>query len=68
MRMRVSRIWARFAADQAGVVATEYLILLGLLSTAVMAAVLLIGVDLAAVWTSWATWFSPEAANVSAPG
>lgn len=62
----------RFARDEDGIALTEYLILLGLLTGAVIAAVLLFGQNLAASWGLWALWvddanLGPEEA-VTPPG
>lgn len=47
---------ARFRKDQSGLALTEYLILLGLLTAAVIAAVLLFGQNLGDAWDAWADW------------
>ncbi len=49
---------SRFRKDENGLALTEYLILLGLLTAGVIAAVILIGGELATSWQGWATWFS----------
>ncbi|WP_211092128.1 Flp family type IVb pilin [Aliigemmobacter aestuarii] len=46
----------RFAKEESGLALTEYLILLGLLTGAVIIAVTLFGTNLAASWTAWANW------------
>lgn len=46
-----------FSKEEDGLALTEYLILLGLLVGAVIASVLAIGVDLAAAWATWETFF-----------
>lgn len=48
----------RFARDEDGIALTEYLILLGLLTGAVIAAVILFGINLGDQWERWATWVS----------
>lgn len=48
----------RLRDDEDGLALTEYLLLLGLLTGAVIAAVLLFGGALAGQWNSWATWMS----------
>jgi len=47
-----------FKRDEKGLALTEYLILLGLLTAAVIGAVLLFGEQLGLRWESWATWMS----------
>lgn len=42
--------------DRSGLALTEYLILLGLMTAAVITAVTLFGTNLAAAWDTWATW------------
>lgn len=46
----------RFQDDEEGLALTEYLILLGLLTAAVITAVALFGAGLANTWNSWAIW------------
>lgn len=46
----------RFKKDEKGIALTEYLILLGLLTGAVITAVLLFGTELGIAWGSWADW------------
>ncbi|MBC2837491.1 hypothetical protein H7F16_18380 [Gemmobacter straminiformis] len=65
MRMLISNLMARFNREEDGLALTEYLILLGLLVGGVVAAVLLIGGDLNAAWTSWSDWFASN--NLGAP-
>lgn len=50
----------RFARDEDGIALTEYLILLGLLTGAVIVAVLLFGVNLGDQWDRWAVWVADE--------
>lgn len=45
-----------FKKDEDGLALTEYLILLGLLTGAVIAAVVLFGENLADSWEAWAAW------------
>ena len=61
----VKNIVARFRRDENGLALTEYLILLGLLTAAVIAAVLLFGANLAAAWNAWAAWIG--GANLTPP-
>ena len=46
----------RFRKEADGIALTEYLILLGLLTLAVITAVLLFGENLASAWDAWASW------------
>lgn len=46
----------RFRKDEDGIALTEYLILLGLLTAAVITAVLLFGEQLGIQWDDWASW------------
>ncbi len=55
----------RFRDDEDGLALTEYLILLGLLTGAVIAAVGLFGDGLNTAWTTWSTWIG--SADVGAP-
>lgn len=47
---------ARFRKDEDGIALTEYLILLGLLTLAVIGAVLVFGENLSVAWQAWADW------------
>lgn len=47
-----------FVRDEDGIALTEYLILLGILTAAVITAVGVSGTNLAAAWSSWGTFFS----------
>lgn len=55
---------ARFRKEEDGIALTEYLILLGLLTLAVIAAVLVFGTNLAGAWNAWASWIG---SNVTGP-
>lgn len=46
----------RFHDEEDGLALTEYLILLGLLTAAVIAAVLAFGGQLGILWQTWADW------------
>ncbi len=46
----------RFRDEEEGLALTEYLILLGLLTAAVIAAVLAFGGRLGILWQTWADW------------
>ena len=54
-----------FYHDEEGLALTEYLILLGLLTAAVITAVTLFGDNLALVWDDWAQWIT--VARLGAP-
>lgn len=57
----------RFLRAQDGVTTTEYLIALGLVTGAVIVAVLAFGDELSATWMSWAGWVSEESGNLTPP-
>lgn len=65
LMIMVKNTIARFRKDEDGLALTEYLILLGLLTAAVIAAVLLFGTNLAAAWDAWADWLG--GANLQPP-
>ena len=46
----------RLKSEEDGLALTEYLILLGLITAAVIGAVLAFGNQLGFLWNSWATW------------
>ena len=48
----------RLRDEEDGLALTEYLILLGLLTAAVVGAVLVFGQTLGAQWTAWSTWLT----------
>ncbi|MBD3666206.1 hypothetical protein H9Q16_19910 [Sulfitobacter sp. TSTF-M16] len=54
----VSGLPARLRGEEDGLALTEYLILLGLLTAAVVLAVLAFGENLGAQWGLWSTWLS----------
>ncbi len=63
---------ARFSKDEDGLALTEYLLLLGLLTGAVVVAVTTFGVGLGTNWTEWAAWMgsadlTPDAALYTPP-
>ena len=58
MFSNLNRIYQEFMNDEEGLALTEYLILLGLLTAAVIGAVLTIGGELGLAWESWADWFT----------
>lgn len=49
-------LMTKFKRDEKGLALTEYLILLGLLTAAVITAVLLFGENLGIQWGDWAAW------------
>jgi len=53
-----------FRKEEDGLALTEYLVLLGLLTAAVIAAVLLLGNNVGAAFDSWADWIED---NTGAP-
>ncbi|UWP94190.1 hypothetical protein K3X41_07890 [Aliiroseovarius crassostreae] len=60
MSKLIEKLVLRFRKDEDGIALTEYLILLGLLASAVIAAVLLFGDELGANWETWANWMRDE--------
>lgn len=52
----IKNMFARFSKDEDGLALTEYLILLGLLTAAVVIAVGLFGDNLGIQWDTWAAW------------
>lgn len=48
----------RFKKEEEGLALTEYLILLGLLTSAVIIAITAFGGSLATLWQGWATWLA----------
>lgn len=64
MKLNLKTHIAKFARSEDGLALTEYLILLGLLTAAVIAAVLLFGGNLGTAWDGWADWLG---LNTSAP-
>ncbi len=59
---KVADVAKKFRRDEKGLALTEYLILLGLLTGAVITAVLLFGAELGANWESWAAWMRDSTA------
>ncbi|MBO6868764.1 MAG: hypothetical protein JJ877_17120 [Thalassococcus sp.] len=51
-------VMRRMRDEEEGLALTEYLILLGLLTAAVVLAVLAFGTNLGAQWTAWSTWLT----------
>ena len=57
-RLFARDLLSRFQSDEEGLALTEYLILLGLLTAAVIVAVLAFGGQLGILWQSWADWLN----------
>ncbi|MER9410409.1 MULTISPECIES: hypothetical protein [unclassified Mesorhizobium] len=55
---KLTSMFRAFAREEDGIALTEYLILLGVLTAAVITAVTLSGTNLAAAWGSWAGFFA----------
>ncbi|UWP87849.1 hypothetical protein K3X13_07745 [Aliiroseovarius crassostreae] len=68
MSKLIEKLVLRFRKDEDGIALTEYLILLGLLTAAVIAAVLLFGEQLGLRWDTWAQWMSSTQLNAPAVG
>ena len=54
----LSGLVVRLKSEEDGLALTEYLILLGLLTAAVVGAVLVFGQTLGIQWTAWSTWLN----------
>ena len=54
----VTDLQRRLNDDEDGLALTEYLILLGLLTGAVIGAVIVFGTQLGAAWTTWGVWIT----------
>lgn len=54
----LSGLVMRFRSEEDGLALTEYLILLGLLTAAVVFAVILFGDNLGLQWEAWANWLT----------
>jgi len=65
MKKFLTNTATRFVKDEEGIALTEYLILLGLLTGAVIAAVLLFGRELGANWQTWGNWMNNAALGYS---
>lgn len=55
---------AKFRSEEEGLALTEYLVLLGLLVSALILAVIAFGSGLANTWNTWSAWIE---ANLDAP-
>ena len=60
MISKCRELCVNFARDEDGIALTEYLILLGLLTVAVIIAVLAVGTELGNAWARWEVWFRDE--------
>lgn len=58
MNFYVLDLLRRFKEEKDGLALTEYLILLGLLTAAVITAVLAFGGQLGTLWQGWADWLN----------
>ena len=56
-----------FAREEDGIALTEYLVLLGFFTAAVLVAVGTVGDNLATAWGTWGTWFTTEVSAPAAP-
>ena len=65
MYIVLSKLIQRIRREEDGLALTEYLILLGLLTAGVIAAVLAIGGDLATYWGEWEDFFDTAALGYS---
>lgn len=52
----IKKTVARFRKDEDGIALTEYLVLLGVLTAAVILAVAFFGDQLTEAWQSWGSW------------
>lgn len=68
MLQKINKVCASFVRDEEGLALTEYLILLGLLTAGVIAAVLSIGGSLQTAWTGWSNWFTGNIDDLNGPG
>lgn len=55
MKTIVENILA-FCAEEDGAALTEYIVLLGILTAGIIAAINLFGVNATTLWNSWAVW------------
>lgn len=68
----IAHLFNQFRKNNSGLALTEYLLLLGLLTGAVVVAVLTFGTNLGAAWTAWQAWLDndrlePTAIPAAAP-
>ncbi len=52
----ISASLVAFLSDEDGAALTEYIVLLGILTAGIIAAINLFGVNATALWSSWAVW------------
>ena len=67
MLKKINIVSVDFVQDYEGSALTEYLILLGLLTAGVIAAVLSVGDSLQTAWTGWANWFDANIDKLDGP-
>lgn len=65
---KLSNLVTRFVKDEDGVALTEYLVLLGLITAAVITAILLFGNNLATSFDEWADWIAAKTGSPVAGG
>lgn len=68
MLQKINKVCVDFVKNEDGLALTEYLILLGLLTAGVIAAVLSIGGSLQTAWQGWASWFTANIDDLDGPG
>jgi len=56
MQTYVLDLMRRFHSEEEGLALTEYLVLLGLLTAALIAAIIAFGGALTTTWGTWTTW------------
>lgn len=65
----IAHLFNQFRKNNSGLALTEYLLLLGLLTGAVVVAVLTFGVNLGNAWGAWQNWLTaPELAPTDISG
>ena len=64
MQTYVLDLMRRFHSEEEGLALTEYLVLLGLLTAALIAAIIAFGGALSATWVAWTSWIT---LNLGAP-
>ena len=68
MLQKLKKVCVDFVKNEEGLALTEYLILLGLLTAGVIAAVLAIGGSLEEAWEGWSEWFADNIDDLDGPG
>ena len=61
MLSMISHLFKEFRKNNSGLALTEYLLLLGLLTGAVVVAVLTFGLNLGNAWGAWQAWLDNDA-------